>query len=197
MDFKKIVENMNKLISKKNTYNFIILFLVGVLILIVSNFFKSTSTGTTPAATPTPDQPAAIGQDKSLSQYESEKRTEIKTILSKIKGIGDVEVGLSFESGEELVPATNTNTGTSVTDEKDNEGGQRKITQDNDGTTVVMSTNGSDSQPFIQKRITPRVAGVVIVAQGAENRDIKSSIVAAVSSLFAIPNYKIQVLPMK
>ena len=46
------------------------------------------------------------------------------------------------------------------------------------------------------KRINPKVEGVIIVAEGADDEKIKKDIVLAVSSLFGIPNYKIQVFTM-
>lgn len=197
MNLKNLQEFLNNLTSKKNAYNLIVVFLVGVLLLLVSSFFKSTSTNTAATATPQTTQQESPSQDRTLSQYERDKKAEVKSMLSKIKGIGEVEVVLTFESGEELVPAINSNTGTSVTDEKDNEGGQRKTTQNTDGETIVMAINGNDTEPYILKRIEPKVAGVVVVAQGADNSETKSNIMQAVSSLFAIPNYKIKVFPMK
>lgn len=44
MNSNKLVEYINKLTSKKNMYNLVVVFLLGVLSLIVSNFFKGQPT---------------------------------------------------------------------------------------------------------------------------------------------------------
>lgn len=195
MNLKGLMDAINKLTAKKNAYNFAVIFLLGVLLVMISNFFKAQ-----PSAVVTANQDISasetINSNYSLTAAEDRYKKELKSMLSQIKGIGAVDLMINFECGEEYVPAINTNGGTSVTTEKDNEGGERKVTQNNDGKQVVVSTNGNKTEPFILKRINPKVEGVIIVAQGADDEKIKKDIVAAVSSLFGIPNYKIKVFTM-
>lgn len=192
MNIKGLMDVLNKLTSKKYAYNFAVIFLLGVLLVMISNFFKAqpSAIATNTKETTTSE---SINSSYSLTAYEDRYKNELKNMLSKIKGIGAVDLMINFECGEEYVPAINTNGGTSVTNEKDNEGGERKITQTNDGRQVVVSSDGGKSEPFILKKINPKVEGVIIVAEGAEDEKIKKDIVSAVSSLFGIPNYKIKV----
>lgn len=194
MDYKKILEAFNKLVSKNNIYNLLIVFLVGVLVLIVSNFFKSTTTTSTAGISENKENQVTNLQ---ISNYEVSKRAELKNMISKMQGVGQVDVMIYFESGEELVPAVNINNGVSSTKEKDNEGGERNTTQENKGSQVVITSRGGDSEPLILKKNYPKVTGVMILAEGAEDKQINYSITKAVSVLFDIPNNKVNVYPMK
>ncbi|NLP29109.1 MAG: stage III sporulation protein AG [Clostridia bacterium] len=196
MNSNKLVEYINKLTSKKNLYNLIVVFLLGVLLLIMSNFFKGQPTVAVNTSADLEENKSKSGEEFELSATEEKLKTELKAMLSQIKGIGKVDLMINFECSEEYIPAEEKNTSKSITNEKDNEGGERKITQDTDGTKIVVSTDGNVTKPVMLKKINPKVEGVIIVAEGAEDEKIKKDIVLAVSSLFGIPNYKIQVFTM-
>lgn len=199
MNSNKFVEYINKLTSKKNLYNLVVIFLLGVLLVIMSNFFKGQQTAavSTSADLEESKNTNPAGTDEfELSVTEERLKNELKSTLSKIKGIGKVDLMINFQCSEEYIPAEEKSTSKSVTSEKDNEGGERKITQDTDGTKIVVSTDGNTTKPVMLKKINPKVEGVIIVAEGADDEKIKKDIVLAVSSLFGIPNYKIQVFTM-
>ena len=121
MDHKKLIENLNKLLSKNNLYNILVVFLVGVLVLILTNFFSSSSKATN-AATKTTKEEEVLVTEEYFKNYESSRKNDLKSMLSKMRGVGQVEVMIAFEGGEELVPAMNINDGTNNTNEKDNQG---------------------------------------------------------------------------
>ncbi|MDT8716583.1 stage III sporulation protein AG [Clostridium sp. 19966] len=197
MDFNKLTELLNKLTNKKNMSNIIILFLAGVLLLIVCDFFKGSSkeynADTNAAKTAAT---ASISGSSDLDASETKLESELKNILSGIKGVGKVDVMIHFSSGEETVPAINSQNGKSTTTETDNQGGKRETTQNNESTTVVMNSDNGENKPVITKKMTPAISGIVIVAQGADDADVKDDITSAVSSLFGIPNYEVSVFSM-
>jgi stage III sporulation protein AG len=162
----------------------------------MSNFFKGQPTVAVNTSADLEENKSKSGEEFELSATEEKLKTELKAMLSQIKGIGKVDLMINFECSEEYIPAEEKNTSKSITNEKDNEGGERKITQDTDGTKIVVSTDGNVTKPVMLKKINPKVEGVIIVAEGAEDEKIKKDIVLAVSSLFGIPNYKIQVFTM-
>jgi len=91
----------------------------------------------------------------------------------------------------------NVNDSTNTTNEKDNSGGTRNTTQNNNGSTVVMKNDGDKSEPLIVKTYKPKVSGIVVVAQGAEDNITELRISKAVMDLFDITDDKINVYPMK
>ena len=64
---------------------------------------------------------------KELLNYEDQQKAELEKILSKMSGVGEVIVNIYFESGEIQVPATNSSTQTSETQEEDTNGGTRAV----------------------------------------------------------------------
>jgi len=214
LNFKKWLEELLKKDNKKNSndrkniMNLVIVFLAGILIIITINFFsgssentysnlnsnKSSSTDNTKGDT----AGESASEDKDDSRdYEESIQNNLKNTLQQIDGVGKVEVMMSFESGEEHVPAVNVNDTTNSTEEKDNEGGTRNTTQKNNGSTVVITNNGSKSEPLIVKTYNPKILGVCVVAEGAENKVTELRISKAITDLFGLSEDKVNVYPMK
>lgn len=193
MDLKKIVEKLSKKGTKNTMFNILIILLIGLFIVIISDLFKSTSIKTNIKQ----KEDKNINISENISSYEEEQKNQLKYILSKIDGVGVVDVMMYFESGEEHVPALDKNNSTSNTKEKDTVGGSRDIEQNNDGTKVVMSNKGNDNEPLIIKTYKPKVSGIIIVAEGAEEKRIKYDITKAISNFYNIPENKVNVYSMK
>lgn len=129
--------------------------------------------------------------------YEEKQKIDLKNILKKMNGVGDVEVMISFEHGEQKVPAYDKNTQKSTTEETDNEGGKRVNNQDTDGTKVVMKTSDGNNEPFVLTTYKPKICGIIIIAEGAENSKTKYEIEKAVSKLYNLSLDKVNVYSMK
>lgn len=204
MNLKKLLEKIKGDFQKKGSknikVNLLIAFLIGILILVTSSFLKSSNTMVTEEekdnnGTEETQEEVAIKDISSNEEKQLEK--ELKQILEKTDGIGNVDVMLYFSEGEEQVPALNINDSTNLTEEKDNEGGERKTTQKNNGNTVVTTNKGDKTEPLILKTKKPEITGVLIVAEGAENKLTEYRIKKAVINLFNIPENKVNVYPMK
>lgn len=196
MDIKKLLEELKKFKNFKNIYNIVVLFLVGVLILIVSSFFKQGSSGVVANTMASKEQEDVITREE-LKNYEQAQNNKLKYMLSQMKGVGRVDVMIHLEDEGELVPAVNINNGSSSINEKDNEGGVRSTTQNNNGSTVVVTNKGSNSEPLILKKYYPKITGVMVVAEGAQDKQVQYDIVKVISQTFNIPTNKVNVYPMK
>lgn len=197
MDYKKIFEKLKK--EGKNTTNIIVLLLIGAFLVITASFFKP-STNKCSATTSDKKAPEVkkISNSKGSREEEQQIENKLKSTLEEIEGVGRVKVMLYFESGEEQVPAVNVNDQTSKTEEKDTSGGTRSITQKNNGSTVVVTNDGDgSSKPLIVKKYKPKVTGIFVVAEGAENKVTRMKITKAVVDLFNLPNSKVNVYSMK
>ena len=204
MNLKKLLEKIKEDFEKKDSKNIkanlLIVFLIGVLILVTSSFFKSSSTMVKKEEqnnkeTEGIEEEVAV-KDINRNQ-EKQLGIELKQILEKTEGIGNVDVMLYFSEGEEQIPAFNINDSTNLTEESDNEGGRRKTTQKNNGNKVVTTNKGEKTEPLILKVKKPEITGVLIVADGAENKLTEYRIKQAVINLFNIPENKVNVYPMK
>lgn len=203
MDKEKFDDIMKKLLQNKKFVNCLIVLLVIIFLwLAVSNFIGD-DIGLTKGNNSTPIGAQEVSSDedtmtsKELLDYEAQEKEELKEILSQIDGVGEVAVTIYFESGEVQVPATNSSTQTSETQEEDNNGGNRITKQETEGTTVVMKSDSSTSEPFITKTYKPQITGVLIVAEGAKSSKVTYDIQKAVSSLYNLSLDKVNVHPMK
>ncbi|WP_297519093.1 stage III sporulation protein AG [uncultured Clostridium sp.] len=130
-------------------------------------------------------------------EYEQVETKELQEILSKIEGVGTVEVKLRFGGSEIKVPATDSNSQQSKTEEVDSEGGQRVNNEATDGDKVVMKNDDGGNAPYILETKKPEVIGVMVVAEGAGNSKIKYEIGKAISSLYDISLEDVSIFSME
>ena len=194
MDLKKKVEDLFRKLSS-NMYNFFIVFLIGVLLIVVTNFFSGNDKSSMLATKDTDQGTQTFSID--TSNYELNKNTELKNMLSVMQGVGRVNLMINFESGEELVPAINLNDVSSTAKENDGQGGVRITEQTNKGSQVVITNKGSGTEPLILKKYYPKITGVMIIAEGAYDKGVQLNVKNAVASLFNISTTKVYVYPMQ
>lgn len=191
--------------------NLIIIILSGILLLVIAlptgsaggedqTAVKEQQSGTAAAAGGEKQSGSAADASEagnSLSEYEAELETRLKQILEGMAGAGEVEVMITFASSEELVVEKDRPMVRSNTTENDGEGGTRSIYQTDSGETTVYRSEGSDSEPYVVKTLTPRVEGVLIAAQGAGTGEVTKNITEAVQALFDIEAHKVKVIRKK
>lgn len=132
-----------------------------------------------------PDRPEQIQQVPVAEEREADLQTRLSVILSKIDGAGKVEVLLTESAGEQTYYQANENLSSS---------GQGKDQRRD----TVLITNASREETGLIKRIDPPVyQGAVIICQGAENAQVRLSLVEAVSNATGLSTDKITVLKMK
>lgn len=129
------------------------------------------------------------------SEYNLEEKLE--DILSKVSGIGQVKVLITYSETSETVPMYNEKTTESTTQETDTNGGVRTIQQSDSSKEVVYEEETNGKVPITKKVILPKVEGAIVIAEGANNTNIKVNIIDAVSAVTGLPTHKIQVFEMK
>ncbi len=202
MDIEKIKKEIKKIFAQRKLKNLIAVCIVLTFVLLAMNVLlpgnKSLSSNKLSATTSEEkvDNSKVVTKGDEES-YEENQKTDLKDILKKMNGVGDVEVMMSFENGEKKVPAYDTNTQKSTTEETDTEGGKRVNNQNTDGSTIVMTTSDGNNEPFILTTYKPKINGVIILAEGAENSKIKYEIEQAVSKLYDLTLDKVNVYSMK
>lgn len=128
------------------------------------------------------------------SSYEQSLEARLKSTLSKVEGVGEVEVMISTENGKEIVTKSDTTQENAVTSENALTGDTRNIQSGKYQDTTVKI---NDDEPLILKEISPKIEGVLIVAQGGDNIEIKNSLINATNALLGVDVHKIQVLKMR
>lgn len=194
MDFKGFLDK-NLKNPKKFILNMIIVILIGILMMLISNVYKSINL----ADKKKKEEKSVIEVATYAPQltYEEKLKKDLIEILMQIDGVGKVNAMIYFEEGASAVPAYNENNNTRKIEEKDNQGGTRITTENSRNINVVLMNEGTSNKPFIIKEIRPRIGGVIVVAEGAKSPLIKEQIINAVKTGLNIPANKVSVLPMK
>jgi stage III sporulation protein AG len=184
------IKNKIKSQSKKKTIeNTVILIIIGIIIVIAGGtIFKKNTPDSNMKTTP-----GETGAVETAGVVKADEKSEIEKILSQIEGAGNVNVMITYISGSESVPAYNDKSTLNETVEKDNGGVTINITQYDSEKTMVFEENGSIKKPVITKELTPVVKGVVIVADGAGDIQVRERLAKAVQVLLDVPIHKVQV----
>lgn len=176
--------------------NLTILAMVGVLLILIGSIFTQEAKILLDPSTMenTSDGDAAISGGSFQYEFEKNLKADLIKILSRIEGVGHVSVELTFESGPEYELAYDREVRTSTTEEEDSAGGIRKISELVEDQRVVI-VNDRGERPIIVKEVQPKVRGVLVVAEGADNSRVKAMLFSAVQAVLDLPAHKIQVLP--
>lgn len=182
---KKFFKEKNK--KMENLIAFLVILIITLIIInnIIKDDDKSEKTNYTNAELATSNLENNINTDL-------EKKLE--NILSKIDGVGEVSVLITYSESSTIIPIYNETSKKSTTEETDTSGGKRTIeSQDSDKSVVTTS----DSNPVTQKTINPTIEGAIVTAKGAGNANVKSNIILAVEAVTGLATHKIQVFEMK
>ena len=195
-------DKMSKILKQKNITNLIILLLLVIMFYLVVSYFTGVNNITKSEKTnlekvSKEDMNSNSQKDSEVLSYQEKQEKDLERILGKINGVGSVDVVINFQSSEVKVPAVDNSSQKSTTEETDSEGGTRVNSQETDGDKIVMSNSSNGSEPVILKTEKPKVLGVMVVAEGAEDSKIKYEITKAISSLYNISVDKVNVLAMK
>ena len=107
--------------------------------------------------------------------------TRLEQVLGKVKGAGKVSVFVSLEDY-------------GATDYAKDSKEVLKQQQSESQQTTVMKGSGSATSPVVTRVASPKVKGVIVVAEGAENKQVKSNLAAAVEASLAIMPNRIKIL---
>ena len=199
--FKEKLQNLIKTgdgKGKKNIENavvFIIILIVTILIinLIWGNPDKNTDENTVKNSTTTKLVNGETKENTDTEQIEN----SIKQILSKINGVGKVDVLITYSETSQVVAMYNETYKESQTEEEDTSGGTRTIAEVNKDKEIIYKEENGEKVPITEKVVMPKMEGALIVAEGANNAEIKTNIIQAVEALTGLSTHKIQVLEMK
>lgn len=143
-------------------------------------------------------QPAALDLEKDSTQIGLlEKDLEDKLVqnLQQMTGVGRVQVSVTLSTSLKSEFAMSGSVTKKNIKEADKTGGTRESSEVTESNQLVIP-NGA-SEPVIVMEERPTVAGVLIIAEGAQDPNIRENIHNAVKTLLDIPTQKISVQPME
>ena len=129
------------------------------------------------------------------NEYNLEEK--LKNILSKINGVGNVEVLITYQETSELIAMYNENVKESSTEETDTSGGKRVIQEVDTSKDIVYQEESGTKMPITQKVVMPKMEGAIIIAEGANDSNVRANMIQAVEAATGLLSHKIQVFEMK
>ena len=187
--------------NKKRIENLVVFIVILIITIIAINIiWNDKRTSTKQDNNINSKRLADIESDKEYNQNEKEETNtleqKLETILSKIQGVGNVKVFISYSETNEVVAMYNENLKINNTEEVDKTGGTRKIEQKDTQKDIIYKEENGEKIPVTQKVIQPKLEGAIITANGAGDANIKSNIIQAVEAVTGLATHKIQVFEM-
>ena len=189
-------EKLNKILkndgnNKKKTENLVFLLIILIVTVVAINtIWKDEEKGKD--VTNIDNKKLAINvEEKEIKSDSLEEKLEY--ILSNISGVGNVDVLITYNETEEIIPVYNKSDKKSVTSETDSKGGLRTIEETDTSAEVIYQND----EIIVQKTISPKIEGAIITATGANNASVKANIIQAVEAATGLATHKIQVFEKK
>jgi len=181
-DGKKSFFDRFPLLSKLKKIKHFELIIFGVFIVIlISIFFSSNSNKkTTKVENLT---------EFSAEQYANYLEQKLEDVIGNISGAGKVTVMITLDGGMRYEYATQTEETTTSSEVSGNT--NSKVVKNEK--VVIVNVNGK-STPLIVKEKYPEISGVVVVASGASNAQVKLNINRAILALIDIKDENIEIL---
>ncbi len=119
---------------------------------------------------------------QNYNSYSDEVR--LQEILSKIDGVGEVSVMITYYGTTSYDVAFEKRASGSISDEETTKSEENS----------VITANG---QPLVKGEVYPKAKGVVIIAEGARNASVKKAITDAATAALEVSSHRVCVLEGK
>ncbi len=199
--FNKNKEDEGQEKTKRKIENLVVFAIILIITIISINLIwngnkKESSENTTSSKILAKNNGTNLEQ-KADSITTNELEVKLKNILSKIQGVGQVEVFINYSESSEVIPMYNENSQTSLTEETDTSGGVRKIQETDTQKEIIYQEDSGSKEVITQKVIEPKIEGAIITAEGAGDVNVKTNIIQAVEATTGLATHKIQVFVME
>lgn len=178
--------------NKKKTENLVFLLIILVVTVIAINFIWKDGNEESTNTTDVSKKLASRNEEQTTYEQDS-LEIKLENILSNMSGVGNVDVLITYNETEELIPVYNQSNKKSTTNETDSEGGTRVIEEVDTNKEVIYQND----EIIVQKKISPKIEGAIITATGANNSNVKANIIEAVEAATGLATHKIQVFEKK
>ena len=189
--------------NKKKIENLVFFIVVLIITIVIINVIWNGNKKTNNQETNIDNKKLAESQntlygtsDIQSSNTQNELETKLEKILSKIQGVGEVQVCINYQESAEVVAMYNENSKTSSTEETDTSGGTRKIEETDTQKDIIYKEDNGEKTPITKKVVQPKIEGAIITAKGANNAETKTNIIQAVEAVTGLATHKIQVFEM-
>jgi stage III sporulation protein AG len=184
----------------------LLLLLLGIALMFINKMITSpadnVSMTTMTESTQTKESEAVFKESKTVTNkniktYEDRYASQLKDLLEQIQGVESASVYIQLETTETNRYASDENTQKQTTSETDKSGGKRTIEDQKVEEKVVIIQNDGKEEPIVVTTEKPKIRGIAVVAQGAENLQTKAMIIDVITKVFDIGSHNVSVVPKK
>jgi len=122
---------------------------------------------------------------------------DLEGVLSLIAGAGEVAVSITYRSGPRQDVVQDVSHTTRRTEEKEPSGTTRVTEEEQETVQTVMARPQGQDQPVISRQEAAEIAGVLVVATGARDPQVREMLTRAVQTLLGLPAHRVQVVPSR
>lgn len=197
---KELISQKKEEPNKKKIENLVVFLIILIITIIVINVIWSGDKKSDNSES-TSDKNKKLASDTQTVQTSNNETSDdlvvkLEDILSKINGVGNVRVMITYSKTSQTVPLYNQDSSEKNTEESDKQGGTRKITETGTKTEIVYKEVNGEKIPITQSVISPTIEGAIVTAEGANNITVKTNIIQAVEAVTGVATHKIQVFEM-
>ena len=188
LGFGKLLAGLTERMKKDKRFELCVycaLVLAGILIYAVTSFPKNSVV-----------EPVSLEEPDSVYSSERETEERLKNVLSCIRGAGEVEVMITYDTGAQIIPAMSTDTQTGITQSSGT--GTESVTENRTESSrpaTVSQTGGNEAIVLTEKQ--PVVRGVIVIAEGAADITVRMNLQNAVRTVLGVDLSCIDVFEMK
>ena len=128
-------------------------------------------------------------------EYEQYLEQRVSRALEYVQGVGKTEVMITLKSSGQNVVEKDQKSSSQITDEEDSSGGTRSVKDSTaDKTSIYEQSSDGTQSPYVSKKLTPEIEGVIVIAQGGDNAVVVENITEAIQALFGVEAHKIKIM---
>ncbi|MFI3207863.1 MAG: stage III sporulation protein AG [Eubacteriales bacterium] len=161
-----------------NKKHFGVMFIVGLLLVVIA--MPTSDDEQDEEESESFDENVVSVYNDSELEYKTQLEEQVKLLLSKVDGVGEVDVMITLSSTTQKVV------------EKD-----MTISQEETEESTVYADNEDGQEPYVYQEIYPTIEGVVVAAEGGDSAIVIQNITEAIQALFDVDTHKIKIMKMK
>lgn len=186
---------MGKKINSMGKDQLVILLLAGVLLIVIALPTKPKDREEEKEAGTLKGE---VREQSTGESYEEFEEQRLKRALEQVAGVGRAEVMLTLAASAEKIVEREQESESQAVEESDAAGGKRTTTQARSSESVVYEEDeGGGRSPYVVQERKPKVEGVIVVAEGADDARLRQDILEAVQALFSVEAHKIKIMKME
>lgn len=166
--------------QKRNTKVLFLILLLGVLLMILSGTTKKES-----------------GKKVETESKNSFRQTEYTDVLERrlekalqsVRGAGKVSVMITLADSGQNIYAQDEQAEKKLSGSSDS-----SVSNSSENAFVLKNDSGGGQSPILIRNDLPKISGVLVTAEGADNAEVKSNLLNAVKAVLDVKAHRVQVL---